>query len=249
MRQQAGVYLSQHKKALVEQRLQKRLLARGLTTYEAYLRLLGEPGEDSERALAIDLLTTHETFFFREPRHFEWLRQWVSRQSRSVRIWSAACSTGEEVWSLAMLLADAAPAGWHILGSDISTRVLALAQRAHYPMNRIEGIPEGLLHRFCLKGVGPQAGTLLVDPVLGKQVSFRQINLAENLPEIGLFDVIFLRNVLIYFDFSGKSQVLARVVAQLVPGGILVVSHSESLHGLAEGLQALQPGVYRRWEG
>lgn len=250
LREQTGVHLPANKQTLLEHRLHKRLVARNVTGFDAYLRVLQDPREQQEREVAIDLLTTHETYFFRENKHFEWLQQRLeSGQLRTpLRIWSAACSTGEEVWSLAMLCAAQLNenADWQILGSDISQPALQTATRGHYRLNRAEGIPQDYLKRFCLKGIGPQDGTLLIDSVLRPKVAFQHVNLAGTLPAIGPFQVIFLRNVLIYFDLPGKQQIINRVLGRLAPGGFLVVSHSESLHGIHNGLRPVQPGVYHK---
>ncbi|MBE9609651.1 CheR family methyltransferase [Chitinilyticum piscinae] len=250
MRERAGVNLPLEKKPLLQQRLLKRLNARKVSSYEAYLRILGDPREDHEREMAIDLLTTHETFFFRESKHFDWLRDTVRQQfdSRPLHIWSAACSSGEEVWSLAMLLADVRglDADWRITGSDISLPVLEKARMAHYPLTRTEGIPQPYLKAWCLKGVGSQHGTLLIDPALRKKADFLQVNLAQALPAIGPFQIVFMRNVLIYFDVPTKLAIIERVMSRIAHHGYLVVSHSESLQGLCPGLQALRPGVYKK---
>jgi chemotaxis protein methyltransferase CheR len=249
MKERTGVHLPPCKKPLVQQRLHKRLIARGVSTLEAYYRLLQAEEEEEERTLAVDLLTTHETYFFREPKHFEWLKQrlrdWPRQQT--FRLWSAAASTGEEVWSLAMQLADArgVDGDWQLLGSDVSAHALEKARKAHYSMQRSEGIPPEFLRRYCLKGTGHHQGTLLVERALRARVQFSQINLDQNLPAIGPFDIVFLRNVLIYFNNETKAAVVQRVLTRIAAGGWLVVSHSESLHGLQLPLTLEAPGVYR----
>ncbi|WP_043647556.1 CheR family methyltransferase [Chitinilyticum litopenaei] len=252
MREQAGIHLPAEKKPLLQQRLLKRLRARQLTSYEAYFQLLLQPAEQAERVLAVDLLTTHETYFFREPEHFNWLRRYLQQHppSQALRIWSAACSSGEEVWSLAMLLADerGLASDWHITGSDISQPMLERARAAHYPMQRIDSIPPAYLQQWCLKGVGTQDGTLLIDPVLRPKTTFTHVNLAQDLPHMHAFHIVFLRNVLIYFDQAGKAAILQRILHRLAPQGYLVVSHSESLQGLNVNLRSIQPGVYRKSE-
>jgi chemotaxis protein methyltransferase CheR len=246
----AGIDLGPEKKALVANRLHRRLRALDLATYEQYADLVLRPGQEQEQQTAVDLLTTNETYFFREPQHFSFLKDWVvsnDRPGRAWRIWSAACSTGEEPYSLAMTMADTiGPDRWEILGSDISRRVLERADRAHYPMQRMEFFPAEYLRRFCLKGFGPEEGTLLIDRGVRKRVAFRAINLMERLPEIGVFDVVFLRNALIYFNREDRQSILRRVQANLRAGGHLFVSHSESLHGLVEGLDLVRPSVYRK---
>jgi chemotaxis protein methyltransferase CheR len=161
-------------------------------------------------------------------------------------VWSAACSSGEEVYSLAMLLDDELGDAWDILGSDISTRMLKRAQSGHYPLERTQHIPPAYLKRYCLRGFGAHEGTLLVDRKLRARVRFAHINLNETLPLIGTFDVVLLRNVMIYFNAETKREVVARVLGQLVPGGTLFIGHSESLNDISDAVQAVAPSVYRK---
>ena len=163
------------------------------------------------------------------------------------RVWSAASSSGEEAYSIAMMLADKLGlSGWEIVGTDLSTAVLASAQRALYPMERARGMPMNYLKRFCLKGQGPYEGQLLVDKSLRRNVKFQQANLMQDLPDLGLFDVVFLRNVLIYFDPTAKAQIVNRVVPLIRKGGYLFTGHSESLNQIPHGLAHVQPAVYAR---
>jgi chemotaxis protein methyltransferase CheR len=249
LHRRAGIALSPVKKSLVANRLQKRILRRGLPSFSAYYRLLDAPEEYAETQHALDLLTTNETYFFREPRHFEFLRIALLPQHTPtvpLRVWSAACSSGEEPYSIAMTLAaQCGHAGWEILASDLSTRVLESAARGQYSLARADGIPPEFLRRYCLKGIGPQAGTFKIAPALRQRVTFAQINLNAPLPTLGRFDVIFLRNVMIYFDVPTKAAVVRRLAAALVPGGHFLIGHSESLHGLDVPLTAVKPAIYR----
>ncbi|AOF81172.1 cheR methyltransferase, SAM binding domain protein [Methyloversatilis sp. RAC08] len=246
----AGIALADHKKTLLMGRLAKRLAPCGAGGWSAYFELLMEGSRPGELQVAIDLLTTNETYFFREPAHFSFLRDHLLNGfegSEPLRIWSAASSSGEEIYTLAMVLADTLGMGrrWEIFGSDLSTRVLETARRAHYPMARAEKIPPAFLKRFCLKGTGPQEGTFLIDRSLRERVSFAQINLNENLPDIGMFDIVFIRNVMIYFDPETKRQVMARVLSRLKPHGHVFVSHSENLHGVTGRVEIVKPSIYR----
>ncbi len=247
---QAGINLSPAKKPLVMSRLQKRLIHFGLNSFGEYHQLITAGVERTEPQIALDLLTTNETYFFREPKHFDFLRDRAlpaRLPGTTFRVWSAACSSGEEAWSIAMLLAShLAPGTWEIMGSDISTRVLARAQSAHYAMERAEHIPRTLLTRFCLRGVGSQEGTFRIVPDLRRRVSFRQVNLIAPLPDVGLFDLIFLRNVLIYFDMETKAAVVRQLCSALRPGGFFFCGHSESLHGMNLPLTSLHPAIYQR---
>lgn len=245
----AGISLSPGKKALVSGRLAKRLQARQLQSFSDYFKLL-KSGDAGEVQMAVDLLTTNETYFFREPKHFELLRalaQTHGGRGAPMRVWSAACSSGEEPYSIAMVLADViGETGWELIGSDISTRVLERSRLGHYPLERTRHIPPSYLKRFCLRGMGEQDGTLLVERSLRQKVQFRQINLNEPLPQTQPFDVIFLRNVMIYFSAATKRQVIARVLENLKPGGHFFIGHSESLNELNDSVTAVAPSVYRK---
>ena len=163
------------------------------------------------------------------------------------KIAAAASSSGEEAYSIAMVLADClGERPFEVLGTDISTRVLARARLGHYPDQRIRQIPPIYLKKFCLKGFGEQQGTMLVDRKLRQKVRFAHANLNERLPELGLFDVVFLRNVLIYFNGETKRQVVARVLGQLKPGGYFYIGHSESLNEVSSEVVQMAPAVYRK---
>lgn len=248
--QVAGIALADHKKTLLMGRLAKRLTPTGVRSYGAYFDLLMDGSRPGELQVAIDLLTTNETYFFREPAHFEHLANTVLPGvvgTEPVRVWSAASSSGEEVYTLAMVMAESLGMnrGWQVFGSDLSTRVLEAARRAHYPMTRAEKIPAELLKKYCLKGTGPQAGTFLVDRPLRERTRFAQINLNDPLPDIGMFDVVFVRNVMIYFDMAVKRKVIARILDHLKPGGYIYVSHSENLHGVTDHVEVVKPSIYR----
>lgn len=244
----AGITLAASKKALVSGRLGRRLQLLGCASFTEYLGHLQRNAH--ERQQAIDLLTTNETYFFREPRHFSFLAEQIIPKvepDRTFRVWSAACSSGEEPYSVAMVLAERlGQRPWEILASDISTRVLEQARLGIYPIERAEKIPLPHLKSFCLKGRGAQEGQFAIQEALRGRVTFRSINLNTPLPEIGQFDLIFLRNVMIYFNTETKRQVCMRLVQALRPGGHLCIGHSESLNGLDSSLRMVQPAVYRK---
>jgi chemotaxis protein methyltransferase CheR len=246
----AGISLSQSKKALVAGRLSKRLKHYNLSSYGDYFRLISKKTEATELQVALDLLTTNETHFFREPKHFDFLRQQVLpkvARGKTFRVWCAASSSGEEPYSIAMTLADGLQnTPWEIIASDISLRVLEKAHSGHYAMARANSIPKSLLDKHCLKGTGIQDGTFLIAPGLRSRVQFMQINLNAALPKLGEFDMIFLRNVMIYFDIGTKIQVVARMMPLLKPDGIFIVSHSESLNGITDNLKLISPSIYRK---
>ncbi|CAH0355719.1 protein-glutamate O-methyltransferase CheR [Aquabacterium sp. CECT 9606] len=245
----AGITMASSKKALVSGRLSKRLQARQLKSFTEYFNLLSSGQAKDEVQTAIDLLTTNETYFFREPKHFELLKSLAQahKPGQPFRVWSAASSTGEEAYSMAMVLADTlGNSPWEILGSDISTRVLQRARAGHFPMERARNIPQPYLKRYCLKGFDEQEGTMLVEKSLRQRVRFFQANLNEPLPQLGQFDVIFLRNVMIYFNGDTKRQVVARVISMLKPGGYFCIGHSESLNDISDALLTVAPSIYRK---
>ncbi len=247
----AGINLSDHKHALVMGRLAPRLRHHQLASYGDYFQLLTSGRFPDEAQIAVDLLTTNETHFFREPKHFDFLRDQIAAnhtQGRALRVWSAASSSGEEPYSIAMTLAATlGDRPWEVLASDLSSRVLERARSGHYAMARAKTIPIEHLQAHCLKGVGPREGTFLVEPKIRSRVQFKQINLNGVLPPIGEFDVIFLRNIMIYFDMDTKRQVVSRVLGHLRPGGHLFIGHSESLHGVTDRVRSVVVSVYRKF--
>ncbi len=251
MHSRVGVFLSPAKKDLVRGRLLKRLRHYRLASFKEYFDIVTDKDFPQEMQILVDLLTTNETYFFREEKHFDCLRETVIpelERNGTLRIWSAASSTGEEAYSLAMLLADQIGYSrlWTILGTDINSHVLECAQRAHYPVDAAKKIPRSYLQRYCLKGIGDYEGMLTMDESLRKRVQFKPLNLNGPWSGIGQFDVIFLRNVMIYFDVPTKRKLVARMYQALKPGGYFFVGHSESLHGINEKLTMVQPSVYRR---
>ena len=248
----AGISLSPAKKQLVSGRLAKRLRHHNLASYGEYFRFITSPHGKDELQITVDSLTTNETHFFRESKHFDFLRSQVipaRKPGRGVRIWSAACSSGEEPYSIAMMLDEMlGNEPWEVVASDISTKVLEKAQNGLYPAERIPEIPKHYLSRYCLKGVGDYEGTLLIDKFLRDRVCFLQHNLADVPPVLGEFDVIFLRNVMIYFNQQTKQQVVTRLLPLLRRGGYFLIGHSESLNGVTDDLEQVVPAIYRKPE-
>ena len=251
----AGISLSDAKKILLVGRLSRRLKQYDFATFTQYYRMLASGDHPEEVQTMVDLLTTNETYFFREPKHFDFLRGEVvakHHSAKTFRVWSAASSSGEEAYSIAMTLAESMPeslsnAPWEVVGSDISTKVLAKAVAGHYSLARTEGIPPGHMRKYCLKGVRAQAGTFLIDPDLRKKTSFYQINLTHPVEaEIGEFDVVFLRNVMIYFDPETKTKVVHNLLPRLRSGGYLIIGHSETLNGITDRVVGVQPTIYRK---
>lgn len=246
-----GISLAESKKPLVVGRLSKRLREYQLQSFGEYLKLIRQDQHKQEFQVAIDLLTTNETYFFRENSHFQLLKQIANSSkathSSTFRVWSAACSSGQEAYSIAMVLEDClGTRPWQVLASDISTRVLAKAAQGLYPLEQASQIPREFLSKYCLKGVGAMEGQFVMERWLRDKIQFFHGNLNATLPDIGNFDVIFLRNVMIYFDVDTKRQVVNRIRQLLKPGGHLIIGHSESLHGVNDTLQMIKPSVFRR---
>jgi len=248
----SGIYLSDAKKQLVFGRLRTRLRQLGISRFEDYLLLVQNPAQVAERQMMVDLLTTNETYFFREPKHFDFLKSEVIPNrdiKRPLRIWSAACSSGEEPYSIGMLLAEqiglAKPFGWEIVASDISQRVVDKAKIGIYANQRLDGIPPGFLKKYCSRSTHSNEDKIEVSPSIREHIRFQRLNLNENLPELGKFDVIFLRNMLIYFQPESKIEIARRVVKTLHPGGWLLIGHSESLKDVDPKLKTIAPSIYR----
>ena len=252
----AGIALAPCKRYLVQARLGRRLRELGLSTFADYHERLVGDASGAELTCFINAMTTNKTDFFREPHHFEhlaskWLASRAPGAPQRLRFWSAACSTGEEPYTLAITLLDALAggAGWdiRILASDIDTDVLARAADGIYTAEQVAPVPQPLLRRYFLRGTGPRAGSVRVGPAARDLVTFRRINfLDEPWPIRARFDAIFCRNVLIYFDRPTQQRVLARLIACLAENGLLFLGHSESAHGLVEGLRAVGPTIYQR---
>lgn len=244
-----GIFLPEQKKALLSNRLWKRLVACNIGGFEEYYRFIHSPQGKQELNVALELITTNETYFFREQKHFDYLRDEILprlKPGSNFRVWSAAASTGEEPYSIAMLLKDRCVNSWELLCSDVNNTVLEHARIGIYPEMRVKNIPPDYLRRFCRKGVGPQDGNVRVNAELRDAVQFFALNLHEDFPDLrGQFDLVFLRNVLIYFENENKAKILERIAGTLKPGGILFVGHSESLHGITPYFTPIKPAIYR----
>ncbi len=247
-----GLMLAPPKKALVASRLAPRIQRLGLGGYADYMELIRDGSDAGEFQIAVDLLTTHETYFFRERQHFDLLEQHLmAGPPRPVAAWSAACSYGDEAYSTAMLLADLearrrVQPGWRVLATDVSDQVLRMAREAVFPEERLRHVSPEQLKRHCLRGDGDAEGLVALREGLARRVAFGQLNLCEPIDVPGPFDVIFLRNVLIYFDAATKAAVVDAVLRQLRPGGLFFVGTAEGRVATQVPLQALAPGAYRR---
>ena len=247
-----GLSFNDSKKALVSSRLALRIQRLGLGGFEDYLSLIAGDQDAGEFQMAVDLLTTNETYFFREPAHYELLQKTLqAERPRRLAVWSAASSFGDEAYSTAMLLADlqlqgSIGADWSILGTDISDRVLRSACAAVYPQERLRNLTPQQLKRHCLRGEGESEGLVQMHPKLSERVRFGQMTLCQPIETIGPFDVVFLRNVLIYFDAATKRDVVDRVLTQLRPGGLFFIGTAEGRVPCETPLQPLAPGAFRK---
>jgi chemotaxis protein methyltransferase CheR len=253
---EAGIWLAPVKKALLVGRLARRLRELNIPSYAAYYERVVE--DEAERIRMLDAICTNETHFFREPKHFDFLTERVfpawraeadaGRRERRIRIWSAACSTGEEPYTLAMVLLTAFPAGWdlEIVASDLSTKVLDRASAGLWPLEKSKEIPAEHLKSFMLRGFGAQEGLMKAGPEIRALIKFTRVNLVgESWPGGPPFDLVFCRNVLIYFERQAKITVVERLLDRLDPRGFLFLGHAESLGGFTVKARAVLPTVYQ----
>ncbi|MBD8065809.1 chemotaxis protein CheR [Devosia sp. PTR5] len=259
--QEVGIRLPPGKRLMVEGRLRRRLRALGLAGFEAYGDyLFRQNGLEQERPHLINAVTTNKTDFFREPEHFEIMEKTLvptllaGRTDRQplLKVWSAASSTGAEAYSIAMLLADMVTRGrsfrFAVLGTDISTDVLEQGRRAIYPAEQIAPVPPALQSRYLMfsrrPGTRPE---VRIVPELRRHVQFQRLNLMDqSYPYDRDVDIIFLRNVLIYFDKADQTKVITRLTAHLRPGGYLLLGHSESMIGTDVAVRQVAPAVFQK---
>jgi chemotaxis protein methyltransferase CheR len=241
--------LKQGKEELVSARLRRLARTGGHRSFQSYYRSIIEDKTGESLLAMIDALATNHTSFFREQEHFDFLRREVLPRlikRDALEIWTAACSTGEEVWTLAMVLNETWPGGgFRIQASDISNKALAFAQAAHYPRERCQGVPPQYLTRY-FNGYRTGPAGFTVRHALRAQASFRRINLVHSYTWPRPFPVIFCRNVMIYFDRDTQEKVVRRLSEFLEPGGYLFVGHAESLSRVEHKLEYVRPAVYRK---
>lgn len=257
--QHSRINLGTDKTEMVARRVQKRLRALGLEDFEQYCAHLKADPSGEELTQLLDVISTNVTEFFRESEHFDFLagvalKQWAEanrRQSKGAfRVWSAACSSGEEPYSTAIVLAEffnQQPGAWQVEASDISTKILDQAQKGIYRAERVKLPRQEWLSRYFQRGVGDYAGYYRVRPELRQRVNFHHINLFQaSYPVTDGLDIIFCRNVMIYFDRQTQEGLVRRLAQCLRPGGYLMVGHSESLIGIQHGLNCVRPSIYHR---
>jgi chemotaxis protein methyltransferase CheR len=256
---ECGINLTPLKKILLESRLQKRLEHLHIGTFSAYCDYVMSPaGVQEELVYMIDAVATNKTDFFREPVHFDFMREhllpawYANRSSGTFKVWSSACSSGEEPYTIAMVLEEFALGhsfSYRIVASDISTKVLKKAIQAIYPMQSIAQVPMALCKRYLLRSKDREGErpTIRIGPRIRTRVEFKRINLVEDITGIDNdFDLIFCRNVLIYFDRATQEMVLRRLLSKLRRGGYLFIGHSESVHHLNLPVHQVKPTIFRK---
>jgi chemotaxis protein methyltransferase CheR len=256
-----GIRMPAGKRTMLESRLRRRVLAMGLDSFAAYCdHVLSGRAAEAERVELIDAVTTNKTDFFREPHHFEHLARQAlpalvaatgAGTRRPLRVWSAACSTGEEPYTLAMVLAEEATRrdgfAWAVLGTDVSSRVLRVARDAVYREDQVAPVPAALRTRYLMRSRDAARGIVRVVPELREQVSFAWLNFMDADWAVGQpFHAIFCRNVLIYFDAPTQATIVRRLLEHLLPGGFLYLGHSETVNGMAVPVTTVAPTVYRK---
>lgn len=256
--EQCGIRMPEAKKTMLEGRLQKRLRVLGLRCFADYIEYLFNPAEHNQELVQmIDLVTTNKTDFFREPDHFDYLQKqvlpawWDQYGTRQFMVWSAGCSTGQEPYTLAMVLHEFAASrpgfDFQILATDISTRVLEQARKAVYPEELLAPVPKVLKTKYLLRSKDRQSGLVRIVPQLRAKVRFRRLNFLDS--DFGLrepLDIIFCRNVIIYFDRATQVRLLQRFYGHMRAGAHIFMGHSETLSGLDVPLVSVASTVYRK---
>lgn len=257
IKEHAGIELSDAKRDMVYGRLTKRLRALDMTVFKDYCNYLEDPSNDEEFTNFINSLTTNLTSFFREQHHFDYLKNTLfpeiakkNYQSRKIRIWSAGCSTGEEPYSIAITVKEFFPesAGWDvkILATDLDTNVIETAANGVYKNERVEGLPKNMLQRWFHKGKGSKEGLVVVSSELKELIYFKQLNLMGDWPMKGQFDLIFCRNVVIYFNKDTQKTLVGRYADNMIDNGHLFLGHSESLYKVSDRFKLIGNTIYQR---
>ena len=250
----AGIDLNESKKNLVYNRLAKRIRFLNQNSFKEYIEYVERVGKE-EFVHLINAITTNLTFFFRENHHFEFLADTVipellkkNSASKKIRVWSAGCSTGEEPYSIAIVLKEAVPAGWDakVIATDLDSNVVQTATDGVYAIDRLKGVTDARKKRWFMKGKGAMEGKVKVKKELQEVIQFGQLNLMEDWPIRDAIDVIFCRNVVIYFDKPTQSRLFDRYAERLPMGGHLFIGHSESLYNVCDRFELLGKTIYKR---
>ncbi|MEM7106619.1 MAG: protein-glutamate O-methyltransferase [Bacteroidota bacterium] len=255
--QQCGINLTAPKRILLEGRLQKRLVSLNMRSFKEYYKHVTSPAGKEELVHMLDSVSTNKTDFFREPGHFDFIRNVVlpefrnTKENKPLRVWSSACSSGEEPYTTAMVLQDqienGGPFSYEILATDISTKVLRQAVNAVYLEDRIVDVPQHFRKKYLLKSKDPKKALVRIVPELRKKIIYKRMNLMDADYKLDvMYDVIFCRNVLIYFDKETQKNVVRKLTQYLRPGGYLLIGHSESLFEMDLPLKQLMPATFQK---
>ena len=244
-----GIHLAKQKRMMLGHRLLNRVKRSQVNGFSDYFRFITNPENSHELEVALELMTTNETFFFREEKHFEYLANAILPKinpNREYKVWSAASSSGEEPYSIAMLLNEHCPTPWSVVASDVNKSVLAHARKGIYIDDRTKLLPKKYRQTYCVRGTDEFEGYMRVKPELRKRLHFFYFNLLDNMASLGKFDLIFIRNVMIYFDDKTRQKIIKGLQQCLNKDGYLFISHSETLHGLEHSFELIKPAIYQR---
>ena len=243
-----GIHLAKQKRMMLGHRLLKRVKHIQASGFSDYFRYITTPENSQELEVALELMTTNETFFFREEKHFEYLQSVILptiNPNKEFKVWSAASSSGEEPYSIAMLLNESCFAPWSVIASDVNKSVLTHARKGIYIDDRTKLLPDKYRKAYCVKGTGEFEGYMRVKPELRSRLHFFSFNLLDDMSNLGKFDLIFIRNVMIYFDDKTRQKIINGLQQCLTKDGYLFISHSETLHGLEHSFKLIKPAIYQ----
>ena len=250
----SGISLKETKEAMVSARLAKRMRVLGINTHKQYLRYIEQDVSGNEITRFLDVIATNVTSFFREIQHFDFfktiLSNWIANGKTKIRVWSAAASTGEEALSIAMTILDTIgerQCDFKILATDISTSVLASAQKGLYETTQMHNVPEAFRRRFFVPVKTPSGAGFQAREELMQHIVYRRLNLSRTpFPMRGQLDIVFCRNVMIYFDEATRKSLVEEIYRQLLPGGYLLTGHAESLSSLKTDFTYIRPTIYQK---
>jgi len=242
-----GIHLAKQKRMMLGHRLFKRVKHIKASGFSDYFHYINDPENSNELEIALELMTTNETFFFREHKHFDYMVDTLLPQinpNKEFKVWCAASSSGEEPYSIAMILNEHCHTSWSVIASDVNKSVLSHARKGIYIDDRAKLLPENYKKQYCTKGIKEFEGYMRVKPELRKRVDFFCFNLLDDMSALGKFDLIFIRNVMIYFDDNTRQKIISGLQQCLNEDGYLFISHSETLHGLEHKFELKQPAIY-----
>lgn len=247
--EKSGIFITEEHKEGLEFRLGSRLDYYNLDSFDSYYDIM--IGNEREMQTVINTVTTNETYFFREHKHYEFLKEEILPKVKYdlFRSWSAAGSNGAEAYSTSMLIDSCLSAyqNWEVVTSDINDEVLDFSKKGIYPIKFAKKIPMEYLKAYCQKGQNEDEGYFRIGDKIKKHLKYMHINLTDTIPqEVGMFDVIFLRNMIIYFDDTHKKIIVENVIKQLKPGGFLFMGHSESLYRITDKVTQVKPSIYKK---